>query len=187
MVRTPERVVNRALASYDVDENGCWITRYSTGSHGYGQIGWGVAGKRWLVLTHRVSWEAHYGPIPNGMTVDHMCKVKRCMNPDHLRLLTSFDNGRRGNRDWPLGQCANGHPDEFMRPVPGRSFRNCTVCMREWKRENRRRALERGLAADDERHGTYNGYSTYGCRCESCRRAHRDYTREYKRRREAAS
>lgn len=93
---TPRRVIDRLLSRYTVDANGCWISHYSTGSHGYSQIGWTEGGKNAMRLGHRVSWEAHHGPIPDDMTVDHDCRVRRCINPGHLQLLPNLDNAREG-------------------------------------------------------------------------------------------
>ena len=71
-----------------------------------------------MVLAHRVVWEHHHGPIPAGMTVDHICHNKRCIEIEHLRMLTNLDNARRnGPGDWPLdGRCKNGHPASSWRP-----------------------------------------------------------------------
>ena len=62
------------------------------------------------------------------MTVDHVCKVRRCVNPDHLRLLDNFENARRtSGRDWPLGQCRQGHPDSNL-IITSEGRRRCAVC-----------------------------------------------------------
>jgi hypothetical protein len=47
---------------------------------------------RHLLKTHRVSWEVHIGPIPDGMCILHRCDVPRCVNPDHLFVGTKADN-----------------------------------------------------------------------------------------------
>lgn len=112
----PDRVAKRAGTSYVEDENGCWISTYSTGSHGYAQIGWNKDRQRFVTTAHRASWVyANDGQIPDGMTIDHTCKVRRCVNPAHLRLLPNFENARRtSGRDWPMGQCINGHPNSNL-------------------------------------------------------------------------
>lgn len=85
------------MSKYAVDENGCWLSLYSVGSHGYSQIGWtGADGKTKMRLGHRVAWESVHGPIPEDMTVDHECRVRRCINPDHLQLMSNLDNARGG-------------------------------------------------------------------------------------------
>ena len=80
-------------------EGECWISDYSLGSHGYAQIGWQEGGKTVCTTAHRVSWwAANRKPISRGMTVDHVCHVKACINPLHLRLLlneaNASDNGQ---------------------------------------------------------------------------------------------
>lgn len=120
-VLVPERVAERAIQNVDMQENGCWISRYSVASHGYAQIGWSVSGDRrvdgkktHMVLAHRAAWVYVFGQIPLGMTIDHTCKTRRCVNPEHLRLLPNFENAQRVNgMDWPIGYCANGHSNEL--------------------------------------------------------------------------
>jgi len=137
----PQRALERVFDRVEVLANGCWQSTYSVGSHGYAQLGWWEDGRARMTTAHRVAWIAVYGPIEGDLTVDHMCKHKRCVNPEHLRLLPQWENARRGQRDWPLGQCANGHDNELMKDT-GRGFRNCSECTRVWKREYqiRRRA-----------------------------------------------
>lgn len=123
-VPVPERVAERAYGHVDVNEDGCWISRYSVASHGYAQIGWSLPegsrhgkARTTMVLAHRASWVHVNGQVPLGMTLDHVCKARRCVNPDHLRLLPNFENARRvSGMDWPMGQCANGHPNSLLRP-----------------------------------------------------------------------
>ena len=112
-VPVPERVAQRAYERVEVDENGCWISTYSVASHGYAQIGWkDESGKTRMILAHRAAWTHVNGQMPLGITLDHLCKTRRCVNPDHLRLLPNYENARRvAGGDWPLGYCANGHPN----------------------------------------------------------------------------
>lgn len=88
----PRPMSERLAEKTDVTPGGCWLwTGYVMKSTGYGQIG---VGQR-LVLTHRASYEAHVGPIPRGLHVDHLCRVRRCINPDHLEAVTQAENNRR--------------------------------------------------------------------------------------------
>lgn len=81
--------------------DGCWLWTGSFGNNGYGQIS--ESDKN--LSTHRVSWELHYGPIPDGMSVLHQCDNKQCVRPDHLFLGSRGDN----NRDRALkGRSARG-------------------------------------------------------------------------------
>ncbi|RKW71778.1 HNH endonuclease signature motif containing protein [Galactobacter caseinivorans] len=116
----PIRVRERAHSKW-VPDGECWISSYSVASHGYAQIGWQNKDERHVVLAHRASWELLNGPVPVGHTLDHLCKNRTCVNPVHLRVLTNFENARRtGGLDWPLGVCANGHPDRFLVEDPHR-------------------------------------------------------------------
>lgn len=85
-ITIPDRVAARAATKYVEDERGCWISTYSVASHGYAQIGWQDPGYRQVVTAHRAAWVYHNGrQIPEGNTVDHLCKERRCVNPGHLR------------------------------------------------------------------------------------------------------
>ena len=124
----PMHVAERAATRYVVDPSGCHISTYSTGSHGYAQVGWTADGFTQMTTAHRAAWVRAKGQIPEGMTVDHTCKQRRCVRIDHLRILSNYDNARRTRgRDWPLGQCINGHPDSELRQEPSGRIR-CQPC-----------------------------------------------------------
>lgn len=125
----PPRVVERVQTRVVTDfETGCLISTYSVGSHGYAQVGWEEQGERTVTLCHRVAWIAEHGPIPDDLTVDHTCKQRRCVNVAHLRLLTNHENARRTHgRDWPLGECVNGHPNTELITTSAGSL-ECGVC-----------------------------------------------------------
>lgn len=78
---------------------GCWLWKERTDRKGYGRLGvW----KRGMQQAHRVSWEIHFGKIPDGLCVLHKCDVPACVRPDHLFLGTRIDNNidmRRKCRD----------------------------------------------------------------------------------------
>lgn len=67
----------------------CWLWNGSTTKNGYGQfgIGWPKS-----IGSHRWAYEDAYGPIPKGMQIDHICRVRLCVNPTHLRLATNKQN-----------------------------------------------------------------------------------------------
>jgi hypothetical protein len=70
----------------------CWIWQGApTGSNGYGMTQ--IKGRK--RLAHRVYYERHKGPIPEGLTLDHLCYVSLCVNPDHLEPVTQMENNRR--------------------------------------------------------------------------------------------
>lgn len=129
----PERITARAIGRVTgPTETGCLISTYSVGSHGYAQIGWQKGEERTMTLVHRVVWIAAHGPIPDGMTVDHMCKRRTCVNVEHLRLLSNYENARRtSGRDWPVGRCAHGHPNSRAHTQPS-GKRICLDCRAIW-------------------------------------------------------
>lgn len=139
----PERVAKRAYERATVDENGCWISTYSVASHGYAQIGWQEGGGRWVVTAHRASWVHVHGQIPPGMTIDHTCRVRRCVNPDHLRLMSNVQNARDGgghHKQKPVpteAKCSRGHV--VLSYSSG--AKHCRECDHEWQRRKVARAL----------------------------------------------
>lgn len=72
----------------------CWLWTGAPNSAGYGMVGEGPAGADRKILAHRLAWEIHFGPIPEGMFVCHHCDTPLCVRPDHLFLGTHTDNMR---------------------------------------------------------------------------------------------
>lgn len=76
-------------------ENGCWVWTGSLSPQGYGQLQ--SPGNQGLVLAHRFAFELIYGPVPEGLVLDHLCRNHACCNPLHLEAVTQKENVRRGN------------------------------------------------------------------------------------------
>lgn len=72
----------------------CWIWRLSRNDGGYG-VEWDGKAMR---LAHRVAYERENGVIPAGLTLDHLCRERSCVRPDHLEVVTQAENVRRGRR-----------------------------------------------------------------------------------------
>jgi hypothetical protein len=129
----PPRVIERFLAArLPVDDSDCIETTYSTGSHGYGQIGWHTDDGRCVTqLTHRIAWFLAHGEIPGVMTVDHICRNQRCVNVDHLRLLTNVVNASDNGMSRRT-HCPHGHAyDAENTRIDRRGHRRCRRCARE--------------------------------------------------------
>lgn len=71
----------------------CWLWIAYIDPHGYGRFRVGSSAP--AALAHRVSYEFHVGPIPEGLDIDHLCFVRACVNPAHLEAVTHTENMRR--------------------------------------------------------------------------------------------
>lgn len=103
----------------------CWLWTASN-YRGYGQI-WN--GER-LVAAHRLSYEWAVGPIPPGLTIDHICHVHGCVNPAHLRIMTMLENVMDGCVNAKKDHCPKGHPYNLENTIRYRTFRYCRTCKR---------------------------------------------------------
>jgi hypothetical protein len=125
--------LDRFTAKYEVDAGGCWLWTASRDWGGYARLG--VNGK--ASKAHRWAYEHFVGPIPPGLELDHLCRVRHCVNPAHLEPVTRRENVRRG-----IGQlhklnavkthCKHGHPFDEQNTITytykGRTHRGCRTC-----------------------------------------------------------
>jgi len=89
---TAAPIQHRILARVEAHPGGCWIwvAARDNGS-GYGRL----THNGRLQLAHRLAYEAWVGPIPAGLEIDHLCRVKGCVKPSHLEPVTHAENTRR--------------------------------------------------------------------------------------------
>lgn len=130
-----EYFVNRV----EVTPDGCWEWTRARTPAGYGflQI---RSRSRVPIGAHRLSYELHVGPIPEGLTVDHLCFNPPCVRPDHLRLLTNSENAKN-QRDAYKTHCKRGHeytPENTRIKTGGNGKRDCKTCHRDRERLARR-------------------------------------------------
>ena len=77
---------------YRKNKAGCWVWTASRDKDDYGQVAVGM-GKGRIKRAHRISYELYTGEeIPDGMELDHKCHIRRCVNPDHLEVVTRQEN-----------------------------------------------------------------------------------------------
>lgn len=116
------------------EDTGCWIWQLGK-NQGYGQLT--VAGVAYRA--HRYFYEQRYGPIPEGFTLDHVCRNRACVNPDHLEPVPNKVNVLRGTGITAINArkpaCIHGHPfDETNTYVTPQGARQCKTCNRERQR-----------------------------------------------------
>lgn len=127
-----------------IAESGCWAWLGAVNDDGYGRVN--LAGKN--KHAHRVSYELAKGPIPEGLVLDHLCKVRCCINPDHLEPVTIKENLARGNQAHKgklrreRTHCVNGH--EYLEQNTywrgshlgdARKWRVCKICHNAQRRK----------------------------------------------------
>lgn len=155
--RDTNKIVSYLLNRVEqVTESGCWIWTGALNSWGYGNMAYRTPkGKIKYIGTHRMSYLAHKGTIPKGMTIDHLCRVVSCINPYHLECVTNLENNYRSDnisaRNKRKTHCHKGHPLEgenlyLYKPKGKQARRDCRQCRRitDSKRKPRvRSALDR--------------------------------------------
>jgi len=141
----------RTQEAYRVEDRGysggpCWIWQRYINDQGYGVVGH----KGGTVRAHREMYEKMVRPIPEGLELDHLCRVRSCVNPDHLEPVTSAENIRRNESPTSVtvreGRCRRGHdlsgPDAvYVHTKTGK--RQCKAC-------NRLRQQKRAIVVDIE-------------------------------------
>ncbi len=117
--------------------NGCWLWIGALDRHGYGRC---TVGRR-NYGAHRWAYIELKGEIPQGLQLDHLCRVPRCVNPDHLEPVTNRENSIRGKS--LVTHCRYGHPLDGH--LSTRNMRYCKTCNR--LRSRARYAAKRVVAA----------------------------------------
>ena len=124
-----EDIEKRFWAKVQVGQTSeCWLWSGPCTPQGYGRY-W--AGKN-KVYPHRLAYELLVGPIPEGLTIDHLCRNPRCVNPAHLEPVTPRENTLRGYGLAALHaaktHCLRGHPFDEENTRVYRGGRHCRKC-----------------------------------------------------------
>lgn len=114
-------------------EGPCWEwTAATMKQNGYGVFNRGRSDG--TVLAHRFSYELLVGPIPDGLQLDHLCRNRICVNPDHLEPVTQRENLLRGTtlpgQNARKDRCPQGHPYDRVYMGRGKPVRVCGTCRR---------------------------------------------------------
>lgn len=124
----------------------CWIWQGAKDGNGYGQFSFHDK----LVPAHRWSYESIVGPIPDGLFLDHLCRVPLCVNPAHLEPVTNRENVIRGfaARGKPKF-CRKGHEmtEENTYARPDGTRRTCRICKKARDAQRRAQVQNAGSAA----------------------------------------
>lgn len=123
-----------------IPEHGCWIWMGHLKPNGYGMFDKKNA--------HRVSYEFEIGQIPKGLDLDHLCRVRGCVNPNHLEPVTRSENLRRGEtgsfakkQAEHRTHCTHGHPydDKNTRWYSTKYglARSCKECQRQIRKRRK--------------------------------------------------
>lgn len=133
---TPTHPGLRAMEKVTVDEDGCWLfSGYCNPKSGYGQVSSSVDfHPSRTVATHVAVWMFFEGPVPDGLVLDHLCRVPACCNPGHLEPVTNRENCMRGEAPRIVlsreNLCQEGHEltEANTYTNPGSGHRRCRFC-----------------------------------------------------------
>lgn len=130
----------RFWAKVELQADGCWLWIAARTTTGYGTYTVEGATRR----AHRVSYEVLIGEIPVGLVLDHLCRVRACVNPQHLEPVTHQVNLLRGEtsaaRNAARTHCNYGHPFDEANTGSDGGKRRCRACNRaRWRRAVARR------------------------------------------------
>lgn len=145
--RLPKRFWDKCIPE---PNSGCWLWTGADTPKGYGSFYLNSKLRR----VHRVAYEILVGPIPGGLQLDHLCRVRCCCNPAHLEPVTNRENAIRGDagraggavmaaRFLALTHCRLGHPLDGASGE--RRSRYCKACNRLGCLERRSRLRAAGL------------------------------------------
>lgn len=134
-IKNVEEIKDRLLQRMRVDKKtNCWMWQKYISPDGYARTCYqrffpNVTG------AHRISYSLFRGPIPEGMVIDHLCRTRSCINPDHMEVVTAIENNRRGiypthtHRNGRKTHCKRGHPFNKKNTIMVQGSRQCRACI----------------------------------------------------------
>lgn len=168
----------RFASKVEVDASGCWLWQAGLNRNGYGR--YMLSGSNRDVVAHRYAYEVATGnPIPDGLVMDHLCRVRHCVNPEHVEPVTQRENLLRGQtrtaRQVAATECPAGHPyagdNLYVNPSGDRLCREC---------HRRRVAAARLVDPEKTRAEARERDARYRARKRAQRADHPDYRAEWR-------
>jgi HNH endonuclease len=135
MTVAPTPLIDRLMAKITENADGCWIFNGAR-SAGYGVLGRAGRGTG-LAYAHRTTYEFFIAEIPDGLHIDHLCRVRECCNPWHLEPVSQQENNVRSKRDNPKTHCTHGHEFTPENTGQGKYQRYCRTCKNAYNRARR--------------------------------------------------
>ncbi len=140
-----------------VHQGECWKWTGARSSNGYGNFAFEDVDKRKTVSVHRYSYELFVGAVPEGLQLDHLCRNRLCVRPDHLEPVTGRENTLRGNTlpaaNLKKTHCPEEHPYDTANTYRVRGERQCRQCYAATQRRYRlRKRMEVVAAVRPEAH-----------------------------------
>jgi len=127
----PPKTLLDVLEDRILIDDGCWQWTGATNKGGYGSLRW--EGR--FPYAHRVVYELLVGPIPKGMQLDHLCRNRACVRPDHLEPVTCRENVLRGDgiaaNNARKTHCPQGHEYTEENTYVNHGRRFCRMCGRD--------------------------------------------------------
>ena len=125
----PRPTTEERFWSHVEKTDGCWLWTGAVGTGGYANF-WDGENH---VSGHRYAYRMFKGPIPEGLSLDHLCGVRRCVNPDHLEAVTMQENILRSGGPAALNaaktHCPQGHPYDEENTYFTKDGRACRICL----------------------------------------------------------
>lgn len=135
------RLIKSIRGKFQKMPDGCWIWTGQRTKYGYAVLQLTIEGRHSSFKVHRVIWTIKHGPMPHGLVLDHLCRVRPCINPAHLEPVTNRENILRGTgptaRNAAKTHCLRGHLlDESninWLPQYGSLNRSCKTCKKAYQ------------------------------------------------------
>lgn len=125
-----DRIMAHVIETPGPLDTPCWVCTYAQNYSGYTRINDDGRIRR----CHRAMYEEAVGAIPDGLVCDHICRVRNCVNPAHIEIITQRANVLRGDHPlvllWRTNTCKRGHSLDGAYLAPDGS-RRCRTCQDE--------------------------------------------------------